>query len=69
MKLDTLEAAYVEAKRNGGAPGSDDETFEMIEAQGRGEFLAKLAEEVRTDAYHPRPYRRREIPRRAAKSA
>ena len=47
MKLDTLEAAYLEAKRNGGAPGSDDETFEKIEAQGRGEFLAKLAGELR----------------------
>jgi hypothetical protein len=34
MKLDTLEAAYLEAKRNGGAPGSDGETFEVIEAQG-----------------------------------
>jgi RNA-directed DNA polymerase len=67
MKLDTLEAAYLEAKRNGGAPGSDDETFEMIEAQGRGEFLAKLAEELRMDAYHPRPYRRREIPKEGGK--
>jgi RNA-directed DNA polymerase len=67
MKLDTLEAAYLEAKRNGGAPGSDDETFEKIEAQGRGEFLAKLAEELRTDAYHPRPYRRREIPKEGGK--
>ena len=67
MKLDTLEAAYLEAKRNGGAPGSDDETFEMIETQGRGEFLAKLAEELRTDAYHPRPYRRREIPKEGGK--
>jgi RNA-directed DNA polymerase len=67
MKLDTLEAAYLEAKRNGGAPGSDDETFEAIEAQGRGEFLAKLAEELRTDAYHPRPYRRREIPKEGGK--
>ena len=66
-KLDTLEAAYLEAKRNGGAPGSDDETFEMIEAQGRGEFLAKLAEELRTDEYHPRPYRRREIPKEGGK--
>ena len=26
-KLDTLEAAYLEAKRNGGAPGSDGETY------------------------------------------
>ena len=55
MKPETLEAAYLEAKRNGGAPGSDDETFEAIEAQGRGEFLAKLAEELRTDVYHPKP--------------
>ncbi len=67
VKLDTLEAAYLEAKRNGGAPGSDAETFEEIEAQGRGEFLAKLAEELRTDAYHPRPYRRREIPKEGGK--
>jgi RNA-directed DNA polymerase len=67
MKPDTLEAAYLEAKRNGGAPGSDDETFEAIEAQGRGEFLAKLAEELRMDAYHPRPYRRREIPKEGGK--
>jgi hypothetical protein len=58
---------YLEAKRNGGAPGSDAETFEMIEAQGRGEFLTKLAEELRADAYHPRPYRRREIPKEGGK--
>jgi hypothetical protein len=27
VKVDTLEAAYLEAKRNSGAPGSDGETF------------------------------------------
>jgi RNA-directed DNA polymerase len=67
VKLDTLEAAYLDAKRNGGAPGDDGETFESIEARGRGEFLAKLAEELRTDAYSPRPYRRREIPKEGGK--
>jgi len=69
VKLDTLEAAYLEAKRNGGAPGDDGETFESIEMRGRGEFLAELAAELRADTYRPRPYRRREIPKEAAKSA
>jgi RNA-directed DNA polymerase len=67
VKLDTLEAAYLEAKRNAGAPGSDGETFEMVEARGRSEFLAELASEMRTDMYHPRPYRRREIPKEDGK--
>jgi RNA-directed DNA polymerase len=30
VKLDTVEASYLEAKRNNGAPGSDGETFEGI---------------------------------------
>jgi RNA-directed DNA polymerase len=67
VKLDTLEAAYLEAKRNGGAPGSDGETFESIEARGRGELLAELATELRTGVCHPRPYRRREIPKEGGK--
>jgi RNA-directed DNA polymerase len=67
VKLDTLEAAYLEAKRNRGAPGTDGETFESIEARGRGEFLAELAAELRMDTYHPRPYRRREIPKEGGK--
>src|SRR4051812_33829252 len=62
-KLDTLEAAYLEAKRNRGAPGADGETFEMIEARGRHELLAEL----RNGTYKPRPYRRREIPKEGGK--
>src|ERR1017187_1459085 len=52
-KIDTLEAAYLEAKRNGGAPGSDGETFEQIEERGRQEFLRELAAEVREGTYRP----------------
>jgi group II intron reverse transcriptase/maturase len=67
VKLDTLEVAYMEAKRNGGAPGTDGETFELIEERGRVEFLAGLAAELRADTYRPRPYRRREIPKEGGK--
>lgn len=66
-KLDTLEAAYLEAKRNGGAPGSDGETFEAIEERGRGELLLELAAELHAGTYRPRPYRRREIPKEDGK--
>ncbi len=67
VKLETLDAAYQEAKRNNGAPGSDGETFERIEARGRGEFLRDLAADLRAGTYRPRPYRRREIPKEGGK--
>lgn len=66
-KVDTLEAAYLEAKRNGGAPGSDGVTFESVEAAGRGEFLREIADELREGRYRPRAYRRREIPKEGGK--
>ena len=63
MKRATLEAAYLDAKRNRGASGSDGETFERIEEAGREEFLAVLAAELSSSSYKPRAYRRREIPK------
>jgi RNA-directed DNA polymerase len=63
VKPETIETAYLEAKRNGGAPGSDGETFKAIEDRGRAGFLTELAAELRSDTYRPRPYRRREIPK------
>jgi RNA-directed DNA polymerase len=66
-KLETLEAAYLEARQNGGAPGADGLTFEDIESLGRHEFLMGLEEELRTDRYTPGPYRRREIPKEGGK--
>lgn len=66
-KLETLEVAYLEAKRNSGAPGADGETFEQIEEAGRHEWLEKLVAELRTGTYRPRPYRRREIPKEGGK--
>lgn len=63
VKRTTLEAAYLEAKRHGGAAGSDGETFAQIEAAGREGFLEDLVAELRDGTYRPRPYRRREIPK------
>ena len=67
VKLETLEASYLAAKRNSGAPGSDGETFEAIEARGRSELLAELSAELREGTYRPKPYRRREIPKEGGK--
>jgi len=67
VKDETLEASYLEAKRNGGAPGSDGETFEAIEERGRRDFLAEIATDLRNGTYKPRPYRRREIPKEGGK--
>ena len=39
FKLETLRAAYQEAKANDGAPGLDGVSFEDIESQGGEEFL------------------------------
>jgi RNA-directed DNA polymerase len=66
-KVDTLAAAYLEAKRNGGAPGADGITFESIEAAGRTEFLRVLAADLHEGTYRPGPYRRREIPKEGGK--
>jgi RNA-directed DNA polymerase len=67
VKLETLEAAYLEAKRNMGAPGADGVTFVSIEAVGRGEFLMGLARDLQQGTYRPTAYRRREIPKEGNK--
>ena len=66
-RLETLEAAYLEARRNGGAPGADGVKFEDIESQGRHQFIVELAEELGEGRYAPGPYRRKEIPKEGGK--
>jgi group II intron reverse transcriptase/maturase len=60
-KMETLEEAYCNAKRNGGVPGIDDQSFEDIETQGRTTFLAAIREDLITDRYKPKPNRRVDI--------
>jgi RNA-directed DNA polymerase len=67
-KRETLWTAYGDAKRNQGAPGSDGETFEAIEAHGVEPFLEALRQELVTGTYRPRPVRRTEIPKGPGKT-
>jgi RNA-directed DNA polymerase len=62
-KVEVLEYAYLEAKGNRGAPGSDGVTFENIEHTGRDAFLREIAAELRAGTYKSLPYRKVEIPK------
>src|SRR6266566_929288 len=62
-KMETLEEAYRTAKRNGGVPGVDGQSFEDIETRGRTTFLVTLREDLVTDRYKPMPNRRVDIPK------
>jgi RNA-directed DNA polymerase len=60
-KREVLEKAYLQAKRNGGAPGIDGQTFEDIESSGREAFLEGLRDELLRGTYRPRTNRPVEI--------
>ena len=62
-KMESLRAAYQEAKANDGAPGLDGESFEFIETQGVEKFLTAIREELLSRSYNPRKNRRVEIPK------
>ena len=66
-KMETLAEAYCNAKRNGGAPGIDGQSFEDIENQGRTTFLAAIREDLITDRYKPKANRRVDIPKGGGK--
>ena len=59
---DILEHAYELAKANGGAPGVDNQSFEAIEAAGRGTWLADVRQRLIEQTYRPEPVRRVKIP-------
>jgi RNA-directed DNA polymerase len=62
-KMETLQEAYLMAKRNHGAPGIDGVTFEDIETQGAGAFLEQIRNELTGRTYVPLRARKKEIPK------
>jgi len=62
-KMETLEEAYCIAKRNGGAPGIDGQSFDDIENHGRTAFLKAIQEDLVANRYKPKPNRRKDIPK------
>jgi RNA-directed DNA polymerase len=53
--METLSEAYQIAKRNGGVPGIDGQSFETIEASGQAAFLAEIRDSLVTGRYQPKP--------------
>jgi len=62
-RRDVLWDAYRRCRANDGAPGVDGITFDQIETQGVGPWLAKLQEELRTKTSRSLPLLRVWIPK------
>lgn len=62
-KIEVLAEAYRQAKKNGGAPGIDGQTFEDVEASGVEAFLKSIRDDLLAGTYKPRVNRFVEIPK------
>jgi RNA-directed DNA polymerase len=62
-RLEVLEMAWDQVRRNRGTAGVDGETIEAIEARGALGFLLELREELISERYRPQPVRRVFIPK------
>jgi RNA-directed DNA polymerase len=62
---DVIEAAWILVRKNQGAPGVDNVSFEDIERQigGPGKLLTEIQEELHDRSYKPKPIRRVYIPK------
>ena len=62
-KMTTLHAAYQQAKKNGGAPGIDGQSFADIEREGVSPFLRNIQAELQAGTYQPQANRKVDIPK------
>jgi RNA-directed DNA polymerase len=62
-KIETLQEAYRQAQRNGGAPGIDGQTFDDVERDGNIPFVEELQKDLQTGKYKPKKNRKVDIPK------
>lgn len=62
-KRTTLHEAYVQAKKNGGAPGIDGQSFDDVEHEGVPSFLENIQQELQEGTYQPQANRKVDIPK------
>ena len=62
-RRDVLERAWVQVRRNNGAPGIDRTTIADVEQQGVTQMLDELAADLRSGAWRPSPAHRVMIPK------
>lgn len=62
-KMTTLHEAYQRAKKNGGAPGIDGQSFADVEKEGVISFLKGIQAELYAGTYRPQANRKVDIPK------
>jgi RNA-directed DNA polymerase len=67
-KIEVLAEAYRQAKKNGGAPGIDGQTFEDVERSGSEALLKSIRDDLLAGIYKPQVNRFVEIPKEKDKT-
>ena len=62
-RMDVLQRAWGQVRRNNGAPGIDQTTLAQVEEYGVTRLLGELEAELKAGAYRPLPARRVFIPK------